>query len=65
MGPGWDQSLSRNCLCNFGKGTYEEHYCEIILNSTGTSGSGDAILRFLFLALEAILFGRAELFVQF
>ena len=56
-------SVERNHLCNFGRGSYEEQFCENILNL-------DKWLRrkcfdFLSGALVALLFSGAEPFVQF
>ena len=34
-------SAERNHLCNFGRGYYEEHICEMIL--IWASGSGDVL----------------------
>ena len=51
----------RNHSCNFGRGNNEEHFCEIIFNLN------QWFWRFLlkvFLS-GALLFGRAEPFVQF
>ena len=36
-----------NHLCEFGRGHYEEHLCDITLNLA--CGSGDAILRYFYL----------------
>ena len=62
----WQPSCSaeQNHLGKFGRGHYEEHFCEIILNL-------DQLFRkcclkyFLSIALVAILIGEAEPFRQF
>ena len=57
-------SVEQNHLCNFGRGYYEEQFCEIILNL-------DQWFRrchlkdFLSGALAALLFGGVEPFMQF
>ena len=52
-------------LGNFGKGAWEEHFCEIILKSGHWPGRRCHLKFFLFLALVAILFNGAEEFWQF
>ena len=56
----------QNHLGNFGRGNYEAHFYEIILNlDQWFKVPGDVVLRyFLARALVAILFGGAELFEQ-
>ena len=49
--------MEQNHLSNFGKGLAKEHFCEIISKSVSNF--------FLFIALVAILFNRAERFEQF
>ena len=49
-------------MCNFGRGCYEEQFCEIILNL----GQCFRCLKdFLSRALTAFLFGEADTFMQF
>ena len=55
-------SAEQNHLCNFGRMHHEELFCEIILNF-------DKLFKDIFrsgtLALAGLLFGGADLFVQF
>ena len=51
-------------LGNFGKGAWEEHFCEIVLKSGYWPGRS-RLKVFLFLALAAILFSGAEPLRQF
>ena len=53
-----------NHLCNFGKGHYEEHFCEIILN-LGQWFRRCRLKDFLSEALAALLFTGVEPFMQF
>ena len=52
-------------LCNFGRGHYEECNCENILNLGQWVRRISCLKIVLSLALVAILFSRAEPFVQF
>ena len=54
----------QNHFSNFGKRALEEHFCEIILKSGHWHGRY-RLKVFLFLALVAILFSRAEPFWKF
>ena len=59
-----DISISRALtalLCNFGRGCYEEPFCEIILNLGQWFRRRCCLKDFLSGALAALLFGRAEL----
>ena len=51
--------MELNYLCNFGKGHYEENLCEIF-NLEQWFRKHLFKIFFLFLALEAIMFGIAE-----
>ena len=44
-------------MCNFGRGYYEEHFCEIILNSGKWFRRRYRLKDFLSRALAALLFG--------
>ena len=55
-------SAERNHLCNFGRGCYEEHFCEIIFNEWFRRC---CLKDFLSGAPTALLFGGAKPFVQF
>ena len=52
-------------ICTFGKGCYEEQFCEIITNLSQWFRKRYHLKDFLSVALEALLFGGAELFMQF
>ena len=54
----------QNHLCNFGRGFYEEQFCEIILN-LGQWFRRCCLKDFLSGALAALLFGGEEPFMQF
>ena len=56
-------SAKHNHLCNFGKGYYEEQFCEIILN-LGRWFRGCRIKDFLSGALAALLFSGEKPFMQ-
>ena len=58
-------SAERNHLCNFGRGHQEEQFCEIIFNLGKRFRRRCHLKDFLSGALAALLFGGAELFVQF
>ena len=58
-------SVESNCLCNFSRGYYEEHFCEIISNLGQWFSSRCCLKEFLSGALAALLFGGAEQFMQF
>ena len=58
-------SVEHNLLCNCGKGYYEEQLCEIILNLGQWFRMTWRLKNFLSGALGALLFGRAEPFMQF
>ena len=36
-------SVEWNHLCNSGRGCYEDHFCEIILNLVQTGSGGDVV----------------------
>ena len=57
-------SAEWNHLCNFGRGYYEEQFCEIILN-LGQWFRRCCLKDFLSGALATLLFGGAEPFMQF
>ena len=57
-------STERNHLCIFGRGCYEEQFCEIIL-SLGKWFRRCRLKDFFIWALAALLFGGAEPFVEF
>ena len=63
----WQPFCSAECnhLCNFGRGYYEEQFCEIILNLGQWFRSRCCWNDFLSGALVAFLFGGAEPFMQF
>ena len=52
-------------LCNFGRGHYEEHFCEIILDLDQRLRRKDVLKKILSTAQAALLFGREEPLVQF
>ena len=52
-------------MCNFGRGYYEEQFCEIILILGQWFRSRCCLKDFVPGALAALLFGGAEPFVQF
>ena len=52
----------RNNFSNFGSGSPKEHFYEIILKSVNWSRRRCHLKVFLFIALVAILFSRAEQF---
>ena len=54
-----------NHLCNFGRGHYEEHFCEIILNLEQWFGRRCCLKYFSSTAMGALLFGGVDPFVQF
>ena len=56
-------SAKRKHLCNFGRGWFEEQFCEIISNLGQWLRC--CLKDFLSGALAALLFGGAESFVQF
>ena len=58
-------SVEWNQLCNFGRGCYEEQFCEIILNLGQRFRRRCRLKDFLSGALAALLFGGVEPFVQF
>ena len=51
-------------LCYFGKGYYEEQFCEIILNLGQWFRRRCGLKDFLSVALAALLFGGAQPFMQ-
>ena len=55
----------RNHLCNFGRGFYDEQFYEIILNLGQWFRRRCSLKDFFTGALAALLFGGAELFLQF
>ena len=57
-------SAEQNCVCNFGRGCYQEQFCEIILN-LGQWFRRSRLKDSLSGALAALLFGKAEPFMQF
>ena len=56
-------SSEQNNLCNFGRGYYEEQFCEIILNLGQRLRCH--LKNFLSKALAALLFGGVGPFMQF
>ena len=58
-------SVEQNHLCNFGKGHYEEQFCEFILNLGKWFRGGCRLNDFLSGALAALLFIGAKAFIQF
>ena len=52
-------------MCNFGRGHYEEQFCEIILNLSQWFRGRCHLKDFLSGALAALLFNGAEQFMQF
>ena len=58
-------SAEQNHLWNFGRVSYEEQFCEIILNLGLWFRRRSCLKHFLSGALVALLFGGAEPFVQF
>ena len=63
----WQPSCSseQNHLCNFGRGYYEEQFCETILNLGQLFRRRCHLKDFLCGDLAALLFGEAEPFMQF
>ena len=57
-------SVEQSHLCNFGKGHYEEPFCEFISN-LGQWIRRCCLKDFLSEALEALLFSRVKPFMQF
>ena len=57
-------STEWNHLCNFGRGYHEEPFCKIILNLDQRLWRKCRLSIFL-IALAALLFSGAKLFVQF
>ena len=57
-------SAEQNHLCKFGRGCYEEQFCEIILN-LGQWIRRCGLKDFLSWALAALMFGGAKRFMQF
>ena len=53
---------SKTIFCNFGRGSFKDHFYEIILKLGTWSMSRYHLRVFLFLALVAILWSRAEPF---
>ena len=53
-------SAEHNHLCKFGRGSYEEQFCEIILNLGKWFRRRCCLKYFLSGALEALLFGGSE-----
>ena len=62
--PGSPLSAEWNHLCYFGRGFYEEHFCEINLN-LGQWFKRCCLEDFLSGTLAALLFGGVEPFMQF
>ena len=58
-------SAENNHLCNFGRGYYEEQFCEIILNLGQWFRRRCHLNDFLSGTLAALLFDGAEPFMQF
>ena len=58
-------SAERNYLCNFGRGYYEEQFCEIILNLDQWFRNRCRLKDFLSEALTTLLFGGVDPFMQF
>ena len=58
-------SVEGNHLLNFGRGYYEDKFCEIILNLGQWFRRRCCLKDFLSGALAALLFGRAVSFMQF
>ena len=58
-------SVKRKHLCNFGRGHYEEQFCEIILNSGQWFRRRCPLKDFLSGALASLLFSGVEPFMQF
>ena len=63
----WQPFCSAECnhLCYFGRGYFEEQFCEIILNLGLWLRSRCCLKDFLSGALTALLFGGAEPSMQF
>ena len=57
-------SAEQKHLCKFGRGCYEEHFCEIIFNLGHWFRRRCHLKDFLSGALAALLFGGGEPFVQ-
>ena len=55
-------ATERNHFSNFSRGSFKEHFCEIILKSAHWPERRCRLKVFLFLALTAILFSGAEPF---
>ena len=58
-------SAEHNHLCNFGRGYYEEQFCEIILNMGQWFRRRSCLKYFLSGSPAAILFGGVEPIMQF
>ena len=58
-------SAERNHLCKFGRGYYENQFCEIILNLGQWFKRRCRFKKFLSGALAALLFGGSKPFMQF
>ena len=59
------RSVEQNGLCEFGRGNYEEHFCQILLNlSWWLSRCWLPVQIFLFLELAAFFFSGVEMFVK-
>ena len=63
----WQTFCSAECnsLCNFGRGYYEEQFCELILNLGQWFRSRCRLKDNLSGALAALLFGGAKPFMTF
>ena len=63
----WQPFCSAECsqLCHFGRGYYEEQFCEIILNLGQWLRRRCRFKHLLSGALAALVFGGAEPFMQF
>ena len=58
-------SVERNLLSKFGRGCYEEQFCENIVNLGQWFRRNRRLKDFLSAALAALMFDGAEPFVQF
>ena len=58
-------SMEQNHLCNFGRGHYEEQFCEFIWNLGQWFMRNGRLKDFLSGALVALLFSGAEPFMHF
>ena len=58
-------SAERNHLCNYGRGYYKKHFCEIILNLGQWFRRRCRLKVFFSGTLVADLFGGAKSFMQF